>query len=126
MLNNAQAAATIAVKDLDAGKKFYTETLGLPVAIDSSPGAIFLGAGNGSMVLIYPRPNHEPSAATIATFQVDDVEGAVASLSARGVKFENYDMGEIKTVNHVASLPDGVKAAWFTDPDGNIISIGSM
>jgi len=123
MLSNAGAAATIAVRDLDAAKQYYTETLGLKIADDISPAAIFFEAGGGSRVLVYPRPNHEPSAATIATFEVSDTAETVATLKSKGVTFEDYDFPGLKTENGIATLPSGTKAAWFTDPDGNIISI---
>ena len=52
------------------------------------------------------------------------VEGAVeAELKAKGVKFEDYDFGEIKTVDGVMALPDGSKAAWFKDSEGNILGL---
>ena len=44
MLSNAGAAATIAVRDLDAAKLCYTETLGLKIADDVSPRAIIFVA----------------------------------------------------------------------------------
>lgn len=125
MLTNAPAAATIAVRDLDAAKKFYTDTLGLTIARDDSPGAIFFESG-GSTILLYARPTHEPSAATIASFRVDDVASTVGSLRGRGVTFEEYDFDQLKTVNGVATLPNGSTAAWFKDPDGNIIALGQM
>lgn len=126
MLTNSQVAATIAVRDLDAGRQFYGDTLGLKVAQDLSPGAVIFEAGNGTMVLVYPRSDHVPSAATVASFQVADVVSEVASLKASGIKFEDYDMPGITTVNNIAEMPGGAKVAWFTDPDGNIISIAEM
>jgi len=46
-----------------------------------------------------------------------------AELEAAGVAFEQYDAGPIKTDEKgVAQLGD-VMAAWFKDPDGNILSV---
>lgn len=126
MLGNAPVAATIAVSDASAAKNFYCDTLGLKMAQELGSDTFICEAGGGSMILVYQRPSHEPSAATIASFQVSDVTGVVSGLEARGVKFEDYDIPGIKTENHIATMPDGTKAAWFTDPDGNIVAIGQM
>jgi catechol 2,3-dioxygenase-like lactoylglutathione lyase family enzyme len=53
-------------------------------------------------------------------FRVADVVTEVADLRRRGVEFEEYETP--KTVDGVATLPIG-KAAWFKDPDGNLIGL---
>lgn len=126
MLGNSPAAATIAVRNAEAAKTYYRDTLGLKITQEMGPETFVCEAGNGSMILIYQRPNHEPSAATVLAFQVDDVVKEVADLKGKGVRFEDYDQPGLKTENQVATMPDGTKAAWFTDPDGNIISVGEM
>jgi catechol 2,3-dioxygenase-like lactoylglutathione lyase family enzyme len=126
MLSAAPAAATIAVHDIDTARKFYGETLGLKISRDMAPDAFLCEAGGGSMILVYRRPDHQPSAATIASFQVGDTRTMVRELQSRGVEFEDYDQPGLKTENHIASMPGGSKAAWFTDPDGNIIALGEM
>ena len=127
MLNSAPVAATIAVRDLDKAKKFYVEIVGLKIKRDLAPGAFICEAGAGSMILVYSRPNHVPSAATVASFEVTSAEDTVRDLEARGLRFEDYDLPEVKTdANHIATLPGGSKGAWFTDPDGNIIAVAQM
>jgi catechol 2,3-dioxygenase-like lactoylglutathione lyase family enzyme len=126
MLGSSQAAATIAVRDSNAAKAFYRDTLGLKIAMELGPETFVCGAGNDSMILVYQRPNHEPSAATVLSFQVNDIAAQIADLESRGVRFEDYDIPGVKTENHVATMPGGSKAAWFTDTDGNIISIAQM
>ena len=58
---------------------------------------------------------------------MSDIEAAVDDLTAKGVKFEQYDMPEIKTdAKGIArdNNDQGPSAiAWFTDPAGNIISL---
>jgi catechol 2,3-dioxygenase-like lactoylglutathione lyase family enzyme len=54
---------------------------------------------------------------------VPDVAAQVARLRARGVTFEAYDFGEIKTVDGIMTDPTGGRTAWFKDPDGNTIAI---
>jgi hypothetical protein len=57
-------------------------------------------------------------------FVIDDVETAVAQLVERGVEFADYDLPELKTVNHVATVGD-LKFAWFRDRDANIMGTHS-
>ncbi len=40
----------------------------------------------------------------------------------RGVVFEEYDMPGLKTMEGIAEI-QGVKGAWFKDPDGNILPV---
>lgn len=40
----------------------------------------------------------------------------------RGIEFEEYDYPTLKTVNSVAKT-DGGRAAWFKDPEGNMIGV---
>jgi catechol 2,3-dioxygenase-like lactoylglutathione lyase family enzyme len=126
MLGNSPAAATIAVCNAAAAKSFYGDTLGLKIAQELGPDSFVCGAGGDTMILIYQRLDHEPAAATIASFQVDDLRKEVSELKARGVKFEDYDTPGLRTENHIATMPGGAMAAWFTDPDGNIISIAQL
>jgi len=61
--------------------------------------------------------------ATSATWIVrDDLAGVVKDLAAKGVKFEHYDMPGMQLEGDVHVMGDG-KAAWFKDPDGNILAI---
>jgi len=46
----------------------------------------------------------------------------MAELEARGVTFEDYDMPGLKTVNHIAEM-GADRAAWFLDPDGNVLCL---
>ena len=46
-------------------------------------------------------------------------------LSSNGVAFEQYDMDPIKTNEKGIAELDGNKVAWFKDPDGNILAVGT-
>jgi len=122
MFETLRATPTIAVSDLERAKKFYGETLGLKVKDERADGVRY-EAGGGSLVLVYPSQFAGTAQSTYMGFDVDDVEKAVAELRERGVVFEEYDMPGLKTVNGIAEI-EGVKGAWFKDPDGNILSIG--
>ena len=122
MFETLRATPTIAVSDLERAKKFYGETLGLTVKDERADGVRY-EAGGGSLVLVYPSQFAGTAQSTYMGFDVDDVEKAVGELRERGVVFEEYDMPGLKTVDGIAEI-EGVKGAWFKDPDGNILSIG--
>ena len=43
-------------------------------------------------------------------------------LEQRGVVFDDYDLPDLKTVDHVCVM-GAEKAAWFKDPDGNVLCL---
>jgi catechol 2,3-dioxygenase-like lactoylglutathione lyase family enzyme len=125
MLNNAQIAAVIPVSDIDRAVEFYEGVLGLELLarrddLPQNREAEFR-AGEGGLV-VYVSVAAGQSRGTLAGFRVDDIEAAAADLRGRGVSFEEYDMPDLKTENGIASLGD-VRAAWFKDPDGNILAV---
>lgn len=127
MLKDARAAAVLPVSDMDRAKQFYGETLGLTQKDSPDPGGMMFESGGGTGVFVYKTEFAGTNKATAAGFGVSDVDAEVAELRTKGVTFEEYDMGpDMKTVNGIITLPSGDKAAWFKDPDGNIISINSM
>jgi hypothetical protein len=83
-----------------------------------------LEAGSGSKIFIYN--SGEPKATnTVAAFNTEDVLAAVKELKEAGVEFESYDMGPIKTDEDNIAHMGNLDAAWFKDPDGNILGISN-
>jgi catechol 2,3-dioxygenase-like lactoylglutathione lyase family enzyme len=121
MLENSPFYAGFGVDDIDRAKEFYGKTLGVRV-IEIGEGLLSIQARNGYAVLMYLKPNHEPAAHTILNFPVDDIVSSVDALRERGVVFEQYDAGPIKTDERGIATP-GPKQAWFKDPAGNILSV---
>ena len=58
----------------------------------------------------------------ICAIIVDDIRAAIAELESRGVVFADYDLPGFRTVGHVCVL-GSEKAAWFNDPEGNILCL---
>ncbi len=123
MLGNANACATIAVKDLDEAKKFYEETLGLQKDKES-PGGVLYKSGS-SKVFVYPSQFAGTNQATTATWDVDNIEQVVQELKGKGVTFEQYDNLPGVTREGDIHIMGDTKAAWFKDPSGNILNIES-
>ena len=121
MLGDSKAFSGFAANDIPAARKFYGETLGLKVSEDH--GLLTLHFAGGNNVLIYPKPNHVPATFTVLNFPVDDVDKAVDELTRRGVRFEIYDMPDIKTDAKGIMRGKGPTIAWFKDPAGNILSV---
>ena len=86
MFADSNAAATIAVKDTKAARKFYEGVLGLK-RLPSEEGVLSYKSGNSS-ILVYESRYAGTNKATAATWMVDDVEGAVRDLKGKGVRFE--------------------------------------
>jgi hypothetical protein len=40
-----------------------------------------------------------------------------------GVEFEEYDTPETRTEDGIAQMSGGGEAAWFKDPEGNLLSV---
>ena len=121
MFKVTEAFPSFSVNDLKKAKEFYGKTLGLKVA--ETQEGLELKTG-GTAVFIYPKPNHSPATFTVLNFPVDDIDEAVASLKERGVKFEQYNLPDLKTDRDgVARGPHGPQIAWFKDPAGNILSV---
>ena len=123
MLSNAPVCPTLPVVNLDKAKKFYTEILGLKEAENSEAGGLNFQCGKGTTLYIYERSTPTKADNTACSFEVENLEAEMADLRSRGVVFEEYDFPGLKTVNGVAEM-GGYKAAWFKDPDGNILAIG--
>ena len=114
--------ANIPVKDLQEARRFYENTLGAtPVREDQE----YLQYRTGdSRFGLYPNQEAAGSAQhTLGSFIVEDVEATVTELRARGVTFEEYDAPGLKTENGIAQIGPAEKAAFFNDPDGNILSV---
>src|SRR6266487_379574 len=125
MLRDSKAFSGFSVNDLQQAKKFYGETLGLEVV--ESMGGLQLHLAGGNAIFIYVKPNHTPATFTILNFPVADIDKAVDELVKRGVRFEHYNMPDLKTDEKGIARPPspdmGPNIAWFLDPAGNILSL---
>jgi catechol 2,3-dioxygenase-like lactoylglutathione lyase family enzyme len=126
-LSDTKVGAAVPVTDMSKAKDFYEGKLGLSGGREVGDGGITYPCADGSQIHPYPSPdNAGKSGATLAFFETEDFDKAVDDLASNGVTFEQYDMDPIKTDERgVADLPDGAKVAWFKDPDGNILAVGT-
>jgi predicted enzyme related to lactoylglutathione lyase len=122
MFKNTRAFASFSVDNLEKAKEFYGKTLGLDVSETKEGLSLRLIGGNE--IFIYPKTNHTPATFTILNFSVDDVEKAVEDLTNKGVQFQIYNEGELKTDEKgiFRGEPEPT-IAWFKDPAGNFLSV---
>ena len=123
MLSNRNAVANLAVKNVQAARKFYEGTLGLK-QVDAEGSELIVFESGNTKLNVYESKEAGTNKATAVTWAVDDVESEVNALKAKGVKFEHYDLPGLKRQGDV-HIGGDMKVAWFKDPDGNILNIVS-
>ena len=123
MLGKNDAIATCAVRDIEKAKKFYEGKLGLTPQPTQEEGVLSYQSGKSSL-LVYQSQYAGTNKATAATWAVDDLEAMVQTLKSKGIRFEHYDLPGT-TRNGDIHGSGRTKAAWFKDPDGNILALVS-
>jgi catechol-2,3-dioxygenase len=122
MLNAKDAVATIAVRNLPAARHFYQNVVGLTPLPSAEPGVQSFKSGTSS-ILVYESQFAGTNKATAATWEVgDELERVVESLRSKGVTFEHYDMPGVTRSGDIHGTGQS-RAAWFKDPDGNILAV---
>jgi catechol 2,3-dioxygenase-like lactoylglutathione lyase family enzyme len=128
MLGTKDAAATLAVKDINAARDFYENTLGLTQVEGgpSDPSAVLYRSGS-STVLVYQSGYAGTNQATAASWAVgDELDAIVQSLKEKGVTFEHYDDLPGTTREGDVHVMGELKTVWFKDPDGNILNLANQ
>ena len=125
MLGGKDAAATLAVSDLEEARDFYENTLGLAPQ-QELPGAMLYKSGS-SVVLVYPSEYAGTNQATAASWAVgEDFDAIVQDLKAKGVTFERYDDLPDTTREGDVHIAGELKGVWLKDPTGNILNLTNM
>lgn len=124
MLGDNRVMTAIPVKDVEKARDFYEGILGLRfVGGPRADGSFEYECGAGSGLFTYPtEENAGKSPATLAAWQVYDIEMTARRLREKGVVLEEYDLPGLETEDGIAALP-GARALWFKDPDGNILNV---
>ena len=122
-LGSVDAIATCAVKNIDTARRFYEGTLGL-VPLPSEESGVLAYKSGKSSILVYQSQYAGTNQATAVTWAVRDLEATIEALKAKGVRFEHYDLPGTTRKGDVHGSGK-TKAAWFKDPDGNILAVVS-
>lgn len=124
MLMQAALYPTIPAQDISRARRFYEGRLGLVPLREIAEGVLYQ-LDSGAQVYLYPSQWAGTAGHTLASFMVADIHATVAQLRANGVRFEEYDMPGLRTVDGIAEM-DGELAAWFKDTEGNILAVGQF
>jgi catechol 2,3-dioxygenase-like lactoylglutathione lyase family enzyme len=120
VLCDAQISAYVPVADLARGREFFEGVLQQPRQVGDA--GVLYECANGSTFFMYLSDGAGTSRASCAFWSVDDIAREVAEMRARGVTFERYDLPGMRMDGDIAA-GSGTKAAWFKDPDGNILAL---
>jgi catechol 2,3-dioxygenase-like lactoylglutathione lyase family enzyme len=122
MLSRSTVSARLPYHKLKSARAFYADKLGLKLLSGSvRHGYLEFGAAKGTRIVLFESDSAK-SEDTAATFEVSDLEKEMAALRKKGVRFVNYDLPQVKTVNGVHTMGEH-KGAWIKDPGGNIIAL---
>ena len=120
-MNSDVVTCMLPVKDLVRARRFYEQQLRL-TPVGQKPDGKFVYRCGGAEIALFPKPEGTKAEHTALSFKVADIAAAIRELQGRGVAFADYDLPGLKTVGHVCVL-GSEKAAWFQDPEGNILCL---
>ena len=123
VIANIPIQAVLPASDIERARSWYSEKLGLEPISTNPFGDLRYEAG-GVQFLVYQSELAGTNQATAAGFRLENFDEVVAFLRSNGVAFEHVDFGEMgATVDGVITTPDGQKAAWFKDSEGNTFAL---
>lgn len=120
MLGTCDIIAFVSTTELARARSFYEGSLGLSV-VDESPFACVFDA-HGTMLRVTAAAQVAAPGYTVLGWRVPDICHTITELESVGVAFVRYD-GMGQDVQGVWTTPNGDRIAWFTDPDGNVLSL---
>jgi catechol 2,3-dioxygenase-like lactoylglutathione lyase family enzyme len=122
MLGDKDAAANVAVRDLQIARHFYRDVLGL-TEVGSQGDELYVFQSGKTLINVYRSEFAGTNKATAVTWDVGrKIEDTVEALRTKGVSFEHYDMPGLTLQGDIHG-GYGMKVAWFKDPDGNILNV---
>ena len=118
---DGQPVAFVYVADRGRAVAFYRDVLGCELRGSDDFGD-FLQLG-GALLRMTALPDWKAGPHPVLGWNVPDIVTTAKSLHARGVQFTIYDgMGQDEL--GIWRSPDGAaKVAWFTDSEGNVLSL---
>jgi catechol 2,3-dioxygenase-like lactoylglutathione lyase family enzyme len=120
MLTTCDVIAFAAAADLSRARSFYERVLGLRVVEHNDFACVF--DAHGTMLRVTAVAEVARPGYTVLGWRVTDIEETVTRLRSAGVEFTRYD-GMQQDAQGVWTTPGGDRVAWFSDPDGNVLSL---
>ena len=120
MISTSKIVAFAATKNSVNSRNFYENVLGLKILSDDMFAIVF--DANGTMLRIQKVHEHNPQQFTALGWDVEDINVEIDELTKKGVSFNRYE-GLDQDKRNIWTAPGGAKIAWFSDPDGNTLSL---
>lgn len=120
MLAQSAVIAFASTTDLARARRFYRDLLGLSLVTMDLYACVF--DAHGTMLRVTAVAEVAHPGYTVLGWRVADIAATVTGLAAAGVVFSRYD-GLQQDAQGVWTTPSGDRVAWFTDPDGNVLSL---
>lgn len=115
------ACVFVFTRDPSNSRPFYAGVLGLTQMSVGDYSTVY--DLNGSELHLTTVKDHVASLHPVLGWAVTDIRATARDLMATGISFIIYD-GYGQDEIGIYAAPDGSsKMAWFTDPDGNILSL---
>src|ERR1051326_2761856 len=122
MLSEGKLIGFLLTTDYERARAFYEGKLGFEF-VSQDQFALVMRAGE-NRIRIVKAATFTALKSTVLVWEVSDAETMVKWLVERGVAFEKYPWLQDRE-SGIWATPNGDKVAWFTDPDGNVLSIRS-
>lgn len=120
-LDQARITVMLPVEDEGRAHDFYKDTLELADQGKTEDGRALFTTRHGDIVLVEDG-EHIDHEHTALSFEVSDLVDTMKDLRDRGVKFEDYNIEGLTTVDGVVTMGD-MRMAWFKDTEGNILCV---
>jgi catechol 2,3-dioxygenase-like lactoylglutathione lyase family enzyme len=121
ILQSAEPMAFILVRDREKAKAFYSGVLGLTFLSEDTFAATY--DLNGITLRLTTVEDWTPHPHTVVGWSVPDIAATSKALAAKGVTFSIYE-GFGQDALGIWTSPDGKrKVNWFSDPEGNVLSL---
>ncbi|MGH8249608.1 MAG: VOC family protein [Steroidobacteraceae bacterium] len=121
ILQSGTPVAFLYVSDRERALNFYRGTLGFELRSSDAFGD-FIDLGSG-LLRMTVMPDHAASPHPVLGWSVGDIGAAVKALRDRGIVF-NIHEGMGQDALGIWTSPDGrSKVAFFSDPDGNVLTL---
>ena len=125
MLTATRTTTMLPVEDPERAGTFYADKLGLKPITTGQDGTRIFSLGQGDALGLMPAEKGAQTAHTVLSFEVPNLEDEISELEGKGVRFEDYDLPDFKTVNHIAVMGTE-RAAWFHDTEGNVLCLHEL
>jgi len=118
---SAKTMAFIVTRDREKAKAFYAGQLGFKLVHEDPFAAVY--DLNGTMLRVSTVENHVAQPHTVLGWEVADIAQTALALRDQGIAFTIYEGFEQDELGIWSAPGSASKVAWFTDPDGNLLSL---